>query len=336
MNKKKTFIIAEAGVNHNGSLKIAKKLILKAKIIGADAIKFQTFKAENLSTKNSPKADYQKKLTHKNETQFKMLKRLEFSKRMHHECMEYCKKLKIVFLSSAFDVDSLNFLKKLKLSVFKVPSGELTNYIYLKKLGSFNKKIYLSTGMANLKEINQAIKTLMKFGTKKRNITLLHCNTEYPTPFEDANLMSIITLKKKFNLEVGYSDHTVSIEASLAAVTLGASVIEKHFTLDKKMSGPDHLASLEVNEFKQLIKKIRNIEVSLGNGVKQASKSEKKNLKIVRKSIVAAKKIKKGEKFNYENLTAKRPGTGINPMNITKIIGKVAKRNFMPDEIITK
>ena len=336
MNKKKTFIIAEAGVNHNGSLKIAKKLILKAKIIGADAIKFQTFKAENLSTKNSPKADYQKKLTHKNETQFKMLKRLEFSKRMHHECMEYCKKLKIVFLSSAFDVDSLNVLKKLKLSVFKVPSGELTNYIYLKKLGSFNKKIYLSTGMANLKEINQAIKTLMKFGTKKRNITLLHCNTEYPTPFEDANLMSIITLKKKFNLEVGYSDHTVSIEASLAAVTLGASVIEKHFTLDKKMSGPDHLASLEVNEFKQLIKKIRNIEVSLGNGVKQASKSEKKNLKIVRKSIVAAKKIKKGEKFNYENLTAKRPGTGINPMNITKIIGKVAKRNFMPDEIITK
>ena len=336
MNKKKTFIIAEAGVNHNGSLKIAKKLILKAKTIGADAIKFQTFKAENLSTKNSPKADYQKKLTHKNETQFKMLKRLEFSKRMHHECMEYCKKLKIVFLSSAFDVDSLNFLKKLKLSVFKVPSGELTNYIYLKKLGSFNKKIYLSTGMANLKEINQAIKTLMKFGTKKKNITLLHCNTEYPTPFEDANLMSIITLKKKFNLDVGYSDHTLSIEASLAAVTLGASVIEKHFTLDKKMSGPDHLASLEVNEFKQLIKKIRNIEVSLGNGVKQASKSEKKNLKIVRKSIVAAKKIKKGEKFNYENLTAKRPGTGINPMNITKIIGKVAKRNFMPDEIITK
>ncbi len=336
MTKKKTFIIAEAGVNHNGSLKIAKKLILNAKIIGADAIKFQTFKAENLSTRNSPKADYQKKLTLKNETQFKMLKRLEFSERMHYQCIEYCKKLKIAFLSSAFDEDSLNFLKKLQLPVFKVPSGELTNYIYLKKLGSFNKKIYLSTGMANLKEIDLAIKTLMKFGTKKKNITLLHCNTEYPTPFKDANLKSIITLKKKFNLEVGYSDHTESIEASLAAVTLGASVIEKHFTLDKNMSGPDHLASLEIDEFKQLINKIRNIEISLGNGIKQASNSEKKNLKIVRKSIVARKKIKKGEKFNYENLTVKRPGTGINPMNIIKIIGKVAKRNFMPDEIITE
>jgi len=336
MTKKKTFIIAEAGVNHNGSLKIAKKLILNAKIIGADAIKFQTFKAENLSTRNSPKEDYQKKLTLKNETQFKMLKRLEFSERMHYQCIEYCKKLKIAFLSSAFDEDSLNFLKKLQLPVFKVPSGELTNYIYLKKLGSFNKKIYLSTGMANLKEIDLAIKTLMKFGTKKKNITLLHCNTEYPTPFKDANLKSIITLKKKFNLEVGYSDHTESIEASLAAVTLGASVIEKHFTLDKNMSGPDHLASLEIDEFKQLINKIRNIEISLGNGIKQASNSEKKNLKIVRKSIVARKKIKKGEKFNYENLTVKRPGTGINPMNIIKIIGKVAKRNFMPDEIITE
>lgn len=336
MIKKKTFIIAEAGVNHNGSLKTAKKLIYNAKIIGADAIKFQTFKAENLSTKNSPKANYQKKLIHKNETQFKMLKKLELSKKMHYKCIEYCKKVKITFLSSAFDLESLDFLKKIKIPIFKVPSGELTNYLYLKRLGSFNKKIYLSTGMSNLKEIDQAIKTLIKFGTPKKKISLLHCNTEYPTPFKDANLKSIITLKKKFNLEVGYSDHTESIEASLAAVALGASIIEKHFTLDRKMYGPDHLTSLETNEFEQLIKKIRNIETSLGNGIKRASKSEKKNLKIVRKSIVASKKINKGEKFNYENLTVKRPGTGINPMNISKIVGKVAKKKFMPDDIITK
>ena len=265
-----------------------------------------------------------------------MLKKLELSKKMHYKCIEYCKKIKITFLSSAFDLESLDFLKKIKIPIFKVPSGELTNYLYLKRLGSFNKKIYLSTGMSNLKEIDQAIKTLIKFGTPKKKISLLHCNTEYPTPFKDANLKSIITLKKKFNLEVGYSDHTESIEASLAAVALGASIIEKHFTLDRKMYGPDHLTSLETNEFEQLIKKIRNIETSLGNGIKRASKSEKKNLKIVRKSIVASKKINKGEKFNYENLTVKRPGTGINPMNISKIVGRVAKKKFMPDDIITK
>ncbi len=270
MNKNKTFIIAEAGVNHNGSLKLAKRLIQIAKYSGVDAVKFQTFKAQNLSIKNSPKAEYQKRTSNNKETQFQMLKKLEFTKKMHKECIKYCKKLNIIFLSSAFDIESLEYLKKLKLSIFKVPSGEITNYLYLKKLGSFNKKIFLSTGMSNLKEISLAIKTLIKFGTLKNNITLLQCNTEYPTPFKDANLKAILSLKKNFKLDVGYSDHTESIEASLAAVALGATVIEKHFTLSKRLKGPDHLASLEPKELKNLVTKIRNIEISLGDGKKKS------------------------------------------------------------------
>lgn len=334
MNKNKTFIIAEAGVNHNGSLKLAKKLIQIAKYSGVDAIKFQTFKAQNLSTKNSPKAEYQKRTSNNKETQFQMLKKLEFTKKMHKECIKYCKKLDIIFLSSAFDVESLKYLKKLKLSIFKVPSGEITNYLYLKKLGSFNKKIFLSTGMSNLKEISLAVKTLIKFGTLKSNITLLQCNTEYPTPFKDANLKAILSLKKNFKLDVGYSDHTESIEASLAAVALGATVIEKHFTLSKRLKGPDHVASLEPKELKNLVTKIRNIEISLGDGKKKVSKSEKKNLKIVRKSIVAVKDIKKGEVFTEYNLTSKRPGNGLSPFLIKKLVGTKSTKNYTKDQQI--
>jgi N,N'-diacetyllegionaminate synthase len=334
MNKNKTFIIAEAGVNHNGSLKLAKKLIQIAKYSGVDAVKFQTFKAQNLSTKNSPKAEYQKRTSNNKETQFQMLKKLEFTKKMHEECIKYCKKLDIIFLSSAFDVESLKYLKKLKLSIFKVPSGEITNYLYLKKLGSFNKKIFLSTGMSNLKEISLAIKTLIKFGTLKSNITLLQCNTEYPTPFKDANLKAILSLKKNFKLDVGYSDHTESIEASLAAVALGATVIEKHFTLSKRLEGPDHVASLEPKELKNLVTKIRNIEISLGDGKKKVSKSEKKNLKIVRKSIVAVKDIKKGEVFTEYNLTSKRPGNGLSPFLIKKLVGTKSTKSYTKDQQI--
>ena len=334
MNKNKTFIIAEAGVNHNGSLKLAKRLIQIAKYSGVDAVKFQTFKAQNLSIKNSPKAEYQKRTSNNKETQFQMLKKLEFTKKMHKECIKYCKKLNIIFLSSAFDIESLEYLKKLKLSIFKVPSGEITNYLYLKKLGSFNKKIFLSTGMSNLKEINLAIKTLIKFGTLKNNITLLQCNTEYPTPFKDANLKAISSLKKKFKLDVGYSDHTESIEASLAAVALGATVIEKHFTLSKRLKGPDHVASLEPKELKHLVTKIRNIELCLGDGRKKVSKSEKKNIKIVRKSIVASKNIKKGEIFTEHNLTSKRPGNGLSPFLIKKLIGIKSTKSYTKDQQI--
>ena len=328
------FIIAEAGVNHNGSLKIAKKLVDEAKECGADAIKFQTFKADNLVIKTLEKAEYQKNTTTFKETQYELLKKLELDIDSHKKIIKYCKEKGILFLSSAFDSQSIELLKELGLKIFKIPSGEINNLPYLRKIGRLKKKVILSTGMSTLGEIKYALDVLNKNGTKKDNITVLHCNTEYPTPFEDVNLLAMIEIKNKFNVKVGYSDHTLGIEVGIAAVALGAEVIEKHFTLDRNMEGPDHKASLEPAEFKQMVKSIRNIEKALGDGNKKPSKSELKNINIARKSLVAAKTIKKGERFTEENMCTKRPGTGIFPMKWDAVIGKTAKRNFEIDELI--
>ena len=333
-NRNKIFVIAEAGVNHNGSLKIAKKLIVQAAKAGADAIKFQTFIAENLASKNAPKANYQKKNTRSKVNQFQMLKRLEFTKEMHLQCINFCKKKKIIFLSSAFDLISLKLLSTLKMPFFKIPSGEITNLPYLEYLGKLKKKIILSTGMSTINEIKSAVAILVKNGTLKKNITILHCNTQYPTPFRDANINAMVDIKKNLKTEVGYSDHTISIEASLAAVALGAKVVEKHFTLNRNLTGPDHKSSLIPKEFKELVTKIRNVEIALGHGKKKISPSEKNNLKIVRKSIFVSKNIMIGEKFSYLNLTTKRPAIGICPMQIKKIIGKKAKRCHTKGDIL--
>lgn len=330
----KTFVIAEAGVNHDGSLKKALKLIDAAVKAGADAIKFQTFKAENIVTKFSPKAKYQKNKLLKNESQFQMLKKLEFTKDMHLKCLKYCKKKKIIFMSSAFDEDSLKFLKKINMKFFKVPSGEIINIPYLELLGTFNKKVILSTGMSNIFEINKAIKTLLQNGTSKNNITLMQCTSSYPAPFEELNLKVISSLKKKFKLRVGFSDHSLGSIASIVAVSIGAKVIEKHITLNKKLSGPDHKASLNPSEFKIMIDHIRTVEKILGSEIKHITTSEKKNINIVRKSIVASRFIKQNEKFTIENITCKRPGTGISPFFFKKLLGKKSVKNFNTDDLI--
>ena len=333
-NSKKIFIIAEAGVNHNGSLKKALKLIDIAAAAGADAIKFQTFKADNLVTNYAPKAEYQMSKSKKNETQFQMLKNLEFTPQMHQVCLERCKKNRINFISSAFDIESLNFLNKFKLNYFKIPSGEITNMPYLETLGKFKKKILLSTGMSNITEIKMAIKTLVLNGTKKKDITVMHCTSAYPTPFDEINLNIITTFKKIFKFNVGFSDHSLGIYASIAAAALGATVIEKHFTLNKNHKGPDHKASLDPQELKSMINGIRVVEKILGSKVKKITKSEKKNIYVVRKSIVASKNIIKGEKFSYNNITCKRPGNGISPLFFNKLIGIKAKRSFDKNEQI--
>jgi N,N'-diacetyllegionaminate synthase len=333
--KKKIFIIAEAGVNHNGSIKLAKKMVDKASQAGADAIKFQTFKAERVISKFAPKAGYQKKNTRKSESQLEMVRNLELSLYAHKELINYCHKKGILFLSSPFDLESIDLLNRLGLKIFKVPSGEITNLPYLRKIGSLKKKIILSTGMSNLKEINKALGILIKAGTNKENITVLHCNTEYPTPMKDVNLKAMLTIKKALGVKVGYSDHTLGIEIPVAAVALGAEVIEKHFTLDKNMAGPDHKASLEPDEFKEMVKAIRNIESALGSGIKKASPSELKNRVVVRKSIVAIKDIKKGELFREGNISVKRPASGISPILWDKVMGKVAKKNFKKDQPIS-
>lgn len=329
-----TFIIAEAGVNHNGSLKIAKKMIEVASQAGADAIKFQTFKTEQLVSRFAPKAEYQKKTTSKSETQFEMIKKLELDLTSHKELIQYCKKKHILFLSSPFDLESIDLLNKLGLSIFKIPSGEITNLPYLRKIGKLRKKIIMSTGMADLGEVEDALDILIDSGTKKENITVLHCNTEYPTSFEDVNLNAMITIRDAFKVNVGYSDHTLGMEVPIAAIALGATVIEKHFTLDRNMPGPDHRASLEPEELKKMVKAIRNIEQSLGNGIKKPTPSELINKIIARKSIVASKGIKKGTVFTEKNVTTKRPGNGINPMEWEKVIGKIAKKDFAKDDII--
>ena len=331
--KNKTFIIAEAGVNHNGKLDLAYKLINKAAEANVDAIKFQTFTAGNLVIKSASLAKYQKKNIKIN-NQYKLLKKLEFTKKMHVKCIERCKAKKIKFLSSPFSISDIKYLKSLKQNIFKIPSGEITNYPYLEYIGSLNKKIILSTGMSNSKEISNAINILLNNGTKKRNITLLHCNSAYPTPFSDVNLNSITFLRKKFSLNVGISDHSPGIEVPICSVAYGVTVIEKHFTLDKKMKGPDHTSSIDYKELKQMVISIRNIENSLGKTQKTISKSEKENIKIVRKSIVASKNISKGQIFLHDNITCKRPGFGISPIHYNKILGKKAYKNFKKDDLI--
>lgn len=328
----KVFIIAEAGVNHNGSLEIAKKLIDSAVDAGADAVKFQTFKTENIVCKNAGKAEYQKNTTDAAENQFDMLKKLELTEEMHEEIMQYCEKSGIQFLSTPFDLDSIDYLEGLGITMMKVPSGEITNYPYLKKIGQTKKPVIISTGMSELEEVEAAIKVLRDNGSEE--ITVLHCNTEYPTPYKDVNLKAILSLKEKLNLKVGYSDHTLGIEIPIAAVAIGAEVVEKHFTLDKKMEGPDHKASLEPHELKAMVQAIRNVEHALGTGVKIPSPSEKKNITVARKSIVAKQKIAKGEVFTEENLTTKRPGNGVSPMCWNEVIGKLANREYEIDELI--
>jgi N,N'-diacetyllegionaminate synthase len=330
----KIFIIAEAGVNHNGSIELAKQMIDVAVKARADAIKFQTFKAEKLVTKSFPKANYQIRSTDLEESMFDMLKKLELNVDAHRDLIEYCKKRNIVFMSTAFDFDSIVLLHELGLNIFKVPSGEITNLVYLRKIGSLGKQVILSTGMTDLGEIEDALEVLIESGTPKENITILHCNTEYPTPFEDVNLLAMTTIKEAFKINIGYSDHTLGIEIPIAAAALGATVIEKHFTLDKNMPGPDHKASLEPHELESMVKAIRNIERAMGNGVKKTSRSELKNKPFSRKSIVAASNIKHGDVFTEENVTTKRPGTGINPMEWDKVIGKKAMRDFNIDELI--
>ncbi|CUU74115.1 N-acetylneuraminate synthase [Campylobacter hyointestinalis] len=330
----KVFIIAEAGVNHNGSLELAKKLIDEAVVAGADAVKFQTFKAELCISKNADKAEYQKQTTDKNESQFDMIKKLELNEYAHTELIKYCKIKNIMFLSTPFDLQSVDLLNGFGLEIFKIPSGEITNLPYLRKIASLNKKVILSTGMANLGEIEATLEILTKNGTLKENITVLHANTEYPTPLGDVNLKAMLTIRGAFGVKVGYSDHTPGIEVPIAAVALGATVIEKHFTLDKTMPGPDHKASLEPSELQSMVKAIRNIEIALGDGIKKASSSESKNKPIARKSIVAKCDIKKGDLFSESNLTIKRPGSGISPMRWDEVIGLRATRDYKEDELI--
>lgn len=330
----KTFIIAEAGVNHNGSLAIAKELVDAAVDARADAVKFQTFKAENIVTKFAQKAEYQKETTAESETQFDMIKKLELDTNSHRGLFNYCKEKEITFLSTPFDLESIEFLNELGVEIFKIPSGEITNLPYLRKIGGLKKKVILSTGMADLGEIEDALDILVDAGTLRDDITVLHCNTEYPTPIEDVNLQAMVTIKDAFKVNVGYSDHTLGIEIPIAATALGATVIEKHFTLDKDMEGPDHKSSIDPKELKLMVRAIRNIEKALGNGIKTPSPSELKNKHVVRKSIVAARYIKEDECFTEGNITTKRPGTGISPMEWDKVMGKKAIRNFKEDDLI--
>ncbi len=330
----KVFIIAEAGVNHNGSVELAKRLIDAAVEAGADAVKFQTFKAEKLVSKNAAKAEYQKQTTDKAESQFDMIKKLELDEATHHGLMSYCKSKNIMFLSTPFDHESIELLNTLGLEIFKIPSGEITNLPYLRHIGKLSKKVILSTGMTDIGEIEDAVDILMEAGTKKENITVLHANTMYPTPMEDVNLRAMVTIGKTFDVSYGYSDHTLGIEVPIAAVALGASCIEKHFTLDCSMEGPDHKASLEPDELKEMVKAIRNIELSLGSSIKKPSKSEMPNMHVARKSIVAACKIKKGELLSEEKLAIKRPGNGTSPMRWDEIVGTKASKDYQEDELI--
>lgn len=326
------FIIAEIGVNHNGDLNLAKKMILEAKKAGVDAVKFQSFKADKLVSKDAKKAEYQTKNTEKDESQYSMIKKLELTEQDHIYLKNICDEENIKFLSSPFDIESAELLVSLGIDIVKIPSGEITNLPYLEAIGKIYKNIILSTGMSNLEEVKEAINILNKYGEK--NIIVLHCNTEYPTPMEDVNLMAIKTMQNELKLPIGYSDHTDGIEVAIGAVAIGATVIEKHFTLDKNLEGPDHKASLEPNELKQMVDCIRNIEKALGSGIKTPSKSEEKNIVIARKSIVAKCDIFKGEKFTEDNLAIKRPGDGISPMKWYDVLGQVAKRDFFEDERI--
>ncbi len=326
------FIIAEAGVNHNGSLETARRLIDAAAEAGADAVKFQTFKTENLVCRNAEKAAYQMVTTDAEESQFDMLKRLELTPDMHKELISCCHDKNIMFLSTPFDMESLHYLIGCGVSIIKIPSGEITNYPLLREAAKSGRRIILSTGMSTLDEVREAVTVLKENGSA--DITVLHCNTEYPTPFRDVNLRAMQTIKEEIGVSVGYSDHTQGIEAAVAAAALGAEMIEKHFTLDKNMEGPDHKASLEPDELAEMIRAVRHIEQAMGDGKKKPSASEKKNMAVARKSIVAACGVKAGETFTEDNLTAKRPGTGLSPMLWNQVIGRQAKRDFTADEMI--
>ena len=327
------FIIAEAGVNHNGDIELAKKLIDVAAEAGVDAVKFQTWKTELLVTKEAKQAEYQTDNTGVEESQFDMLKKLELSYSNFKELKLYCDTKDIMFLSTPDELTSADFLLELQ-DIFKIGSGEITNLPYLRHIGSFKKEVILSTGMADMREIEDALSILIKAGTVKNDITILHANTMYPTPMEDVNLRAMITIGNTFDIDYGYSDHTLGIEVDIAAVAMGATVIEKHFTLDKTMEGPDHRASLEPHELKEMVKAIRNIEIALGSSVKKPSKSEIPNITIVRKSIVASTSIKKGDIFTEDNLAIKRPSTGINPMRWDEVLGTIATKDYNVDELI--
>jgi N,N'-diacetyllegionaminate synthase len=330
----KTLIIAEAGVNHNGDINLAHQLIDVAASAGADSIKFQTFTADKLVTTNAKKADYQNKTTGDVESQHAMIRNLELNRETHKNLIKHCEEKKIQFLSTGFDIDSIDLLVDLELEMFKIPSGEITHLPYLRHIGRLGKPLILSTGMATLDEIETALNILENAGTPRKQITVLHSNTEYPTPMIDVNLRAMTTIRKKFGLKVGYSDHTLGIEVATAAVALGATVIEKHITLSRNLPGPDHRASIEPDELNNMVTAIRNIEEALGDGIKRPSASESKNISIARKSLVASCSIKSGEIFTERNISVKRPGTGLSPMLWDKVLGSKAPRNFFPDEFI--
>ena len=330
----RVLIIAEAGVNHNVDLKLAKKLINAAAEAGADLVKFQTFNADRLSTSTAKKAFYQTQATDSRESQHEMLRRLELTEDMHKELIAHCAARNIGFFSTGFDIKSVDLLLSFGQNHFKIPSGEITNLPYLRHIGQLGRPVILSTGMATMDEIRSALRILENSGTPKKSITVLHCTTEYPTPMPEVNLRAMISIRDKFEVKVGYSDHTLGIEVAIAAVAMGATLIEKHFTLDRNLPGPDHKASLEPSELKSMVTAIRNIEVALGDGIKRPTPSEAKNIPIVRKSIVASKSIQLGEVFTTKNLTTKRPGTGISPMRFDEVLGKKARRNFAEDDLI--
>ena len=330
----RTLIIAEAGVNHNGDMNIARALIDAAAESGADVVKFQSFSAERLVTSSALMADYQTINTGSNESQYLMLKRLELTEKMHQELITYASTRRIEFFSTAFDLQSLDYLMSLGMERIKIPSGEITNLPYLRRVGSFGKQVILSTGMSNMADIEAALDILEKAGTPRSQIIVLHCNTEYPAPMNEVNLRAMQSISQAFGVNVGFSDHTEGVEIAIAAVALGACVIEKHFTLDRTMSGPDHRASIEPDELARMISSIRNVETAMGDGIKRPTLSEIKNIVVARKSLVAARGILKGEKFTDENVTSKRPGTGISPMNWDQVIGRRAIKNFDPDEAI--
>ncbi|MCW7471416.1 N-acetylneuraminate synthase [Leptospira kanakyensis] len=332
--KNKTTVIAEAGVNHNGDIKIAEELIQVAAEAGADIVKFQTFQANEISSKNAGRAEYQKVNMKEDGSQIEMLKKLELNLEMHLHLMKVCEKNKIQFLSTAFDFPSIELLSELGIRLWKIPSGEITNFPYLKKIGSLKQEVILSSGMSTLGEIESALMVLTEQGTVRDNITVLHCTTEYPAPLEEVNLCAMETIRDAFRVKVGYSDHTEGIEISLAAVAMGANVIEKHFTLDKSLPGPDHKASLEPRELCDLVRGVRNIERALGDGVKKPSPSELRNIPIARKSIVAKQDIKKGETFSEKNISTKRPGSGISPIRWNEVIGRQAIKDFQEDDLI--
>jgi len=331
----RVFIIAEAGVNHNGSMPLAKKMIDAASRSGADAVKFQTFRSEDVMTARAKKLGYQKKGTAPDESWLEMAKKLEFDRKEHEELIRYAGRKKIIFLSSPFDIASIRLLDEFGLGIIKVPSGEIVNAPYLAVLGRMKKKVILSSGMATLREVRDAIAILVRHGTKKKDITVLHCTSEYPAPYDEVNLKAMVTIRERLGVSVGYSDHTKGIEVAVAAAALGAKVIEKHFTLDKTMSGPDQRASLEPEELSAMVSSIRNVEHSLGTGIKCPSRSEIRNMRGIRKSIVAARRIKKGELFSADNITAKRPGTGLSPMAWDRVIGRKARKDFNEEDLIT-